>query len=108
MRKMLKKSVLLSVLSFVVLHNKAFAETKVERLIRVIQEQLINPFITFLFIVATFVFIWGIIEFIAGASNEEARTNGKKHMMWGIIGLGIMLSVKLIIEVFKAFFASIK
>ena len=53
----------------------------------------IQPAVTFLIALSVAIFIFGIIEFIAGADNEEKRNIGKKHLIWGIVGLFIMLSV---------------
>ena len=36
---------------------------------------------------------WGGAQFIMNAGNEEGRIVGKKHMIWGIIGLLIMIGV---------------
>ena len=52
--------------------------------------QIINPFIAIFVGVALLYFIWGVIELIAQSGNEEARTTGKKHMIWGIIGMAVM------------------
>lgn len=53
---------------------------------------VIQPFIGFLMVAATVVFIWGVIEFVAGAENETKRKQGKQHILWGILGLFIMLA----------------
>lgn len=57
-----------------------------------IVDSLVNPFIELLFAIAFLVFIWGVFEFIAGASDTTKRDKGRKHMIWGIIGLFIMLT----------------
>jgi len=85
---------------------QAHART-VDEIMTIIQSNVLDPLITLLFIVATAFFIWGVIEFIAGASSEEARSKGKKHMIWGIVGLVIMLSVNFIRKVLENFFTSI-
>ena len=62
---------------------------------------IIVPLIGLLISLATLIFIWGLVEFIHGAgSNPTARETGKKHMMWGIIGLFIMVFAKAIISLF--------
>lgn len=79
----------------------------VQKLVDKLDKILIQPIITLLLVVATLIFIWGVIEYIAQGSSEEARIKGKKHIMWGVIGLTIMLSVYLIRGVLESFFASI-
>ncbi len=55
--------------------------------------QIINPIIYLLFAVALVYFLFGVFQFIANAEDEEARTTGRNHMIWGIIGFVIMLGV---------------
>jgi hypothetical protein len=50
------------------------------------------PIAIFLVALALLLFMWGMIEFIRGAGSEDAVTKGKQHMLWGIVGLTIMLS----------------
>lgn len=54
---------------------------------------IFNPIIGLMFAVAVVVFIYGIVEYMFGSDNEERRTEGAKHMTWGIIGIFVMLSV---------------
>ena len=57
-----------------------------------VNEVILFPFIGLLSGVAFLVFLWGCAEFIFGAANEQARAQGKKHVLWGIIGLVVMAS----------------
>lgn len=70
----------------------AYAKT-FDEVVGNINKTIINPLIQFAFIVAFVVFIWGIMQFIRNADNPEKRKVGQDHMMWGIIGLCIMLGV---------------
>lgn len=54
---------------------------------------IINPLILFLFALAIVYFLYGVLEFIMNQENEEKKTSGKSHMIWGIIGITIMLGV---------------
>lgn len=54
---------------------------------------ILNPLIMLLFAVAFVVFFYGVLEFIMNAENDEKRTTGKSHMIWGTIGMFIMASV---------------
>lgn len=49
-----------------------------------------NTIIGILFILATLVFLWGIVQFIAGSGDPAKRDKAKGIMMWGIIGLAVM------------------
>ncbi len=60
---------------------------------------IINPIITLLVLGAFVVFVWGVIEFIAGAGNDEKRLTGQKHIIWGLVGLVIIFGAKAIIAI---------
>lgn len=54
---------------------------------------LIKTVVPLLFSIATVAFIWGIIQYFLNPDNEEKRKTGKSYMLWGIIGLFVMLSM---------------
>lgn len=60
--------------------------TKADRLI-------VNPLIEFLFALAVVYFLYGLVEFLFNQTSEEKKTSGKSHMLWGIIGITIMMGV---------------
>jgi len=81
-----------------------FAEAKTAtQLISSIKSQIIFPVISLFFVLATVVFMWGVIEMIAGADNEEKRTRGKQHIIWGLLGLFIMVAAGAIISMLCQF-----
>lgn len=41
---------------------------------------------------AVLYFVWGVILFIAQLENEQARAEGKKRMLWGIVALFVLVS----------------
>lgn len=55
--------------------------------------EILNPVIALMTAGALVYFIVGVITFIANADNEEARNKGKRHIMYSIIGLVIMVGV---------------
>jgi len=72
--------------------------------IRHVDTLIVNPLILLLFAVATVYFLWGVFDFISNQENEEKKTAGKKHMLWGIIGLTIMLGVWAILSIILSTF----
>jgi hypothetical protein len=58
-----------------------------------INQNIVNPFLRFLFVLALVVFLWGIFQYIREGDNEAARGVGRQHMLWGIVGLFIMMGV---------------
>lgn len=61
--------------------------------------QIINPIILLLAAAAFVVFIWGVFEFIAHADEETARAEGRRAIMWGLVGLVIIFGAYGIINV---------
>lgn len=58
-----------------------------------IKTEIINPIIILLVAVAVGYFLYGLMEFIRNQDNEDAQESGKKHMLWGVVGIAIMFSV---------------
>jgi hypothetical protein len=52
---------------------------------------ILFPFLGFLTAVAVLVFMYGAAQYIINADNSSAREEGRKHILWGIIGLFVML-----------------
>ena len=69
------------------------AEASVQTLIKSIDKVIINPIILFLFAVAIVYFLYGLAQYLLSPDNEEVRKSSKSHMMWGVIGLFIMVAV---------------
>lgn len=55
--------------------------------------QIVNPLIGFVFALAVLYFLYGVVKFIMSMDSEGGRDEGKKHMMWGIVGITIMMGV---------------
>jgi len=62
-------------------------------IISAILTNIVNPVVTVLFVLAVVYFLWGIFKFVSNDEGGTEREEGKKSMMWGIIGLFIMISV---------------
>jgi len=45
------------------------------------------------FTLGLFFFIWGLIEFLWGLKDGKVDENGKNHMVYGLVGMLIMVSV---------------
>lgn len=52
-----------------------------------------NTVIPVLFAVAIVYFIYGVVKFVMAAGDEEKVKEGKSAMIWGIIGLVVIISV---------------
>jgi len=62
-------------------------------LIEKLSTEVLNPIVSLLFAGAVVYFIYGVINYIANADSDEARREGKKHLLYSVIGLMIMAGV---------------
>lgn len=76
----------------------AYADS-VDDLLFKLNAKVINPLIEMAFIIALVVFLWGVMQYIRGANNQEKRKEGREHMLWGVIGFVIMFGVFGIIQI---------
>ena len=61
---------------------------------------IIDPLLALLFAAGLVVFLWGIVEFLMGVSaGSEKKDDGKQHMLWGIVGMFIMVAAAAIIRI---------
>ncbi len=64
-----------------------------------IKTAILYPLISLMMGVALLIFFWGVFRYIANAEGDEARSTGRKHMIFGIIGLFIMVSALALLEI---------
>lgn len=69
------------------------AEASVVTLMKSINKVIINPIIYFIFALALVYFLYGLVQYLLSPDNEEIRKTSKHHMLWGIVGLFVMVSV---------------
>ena len=53
---------------------------------------IVDPAILVIFAAGFFLFLWGLVQFLWNL-EEGANSDGKQHMLWGIVGMLIMVSV---------------
>ncbi|MBI5816856.1 MAG: hypothetical protein HZB09_00305 [Candidatus Yonathbacteria bacterium] len=54
---------------------------------------IINALMPFIVALAVLYFVWGVFQFVASAGDETARGAGRDKMIYGIIGIFVMVSV---------------
>lgn len=69
-----------------------------------VNDAFINPVIALIFTAALLIFSWGVFEMIWNGSSDEARSTGRRHMLWGIIGMAVMVSVFALLKIGLATF----
>jgi len=60
-----------------------------QSVLRILQSTLL-PIVAAL---ALIYFFWGLAKFILSAGDEEARKQGQRIMLWGVVALFVMVSV---------------
>ena len=60
--------------------------------------------ITALFVIATVLFIWGVIKYIVKSDDEKARAQAKQLMLWGIVGLAVITAVWGVVNIIITYF----
>ncbi|MEI8130224.1 MAG: hypothetical protein WCG55_01840 [bacterium] len=66
-----------------------------------VNRYITNPLIILMFAAALVYFLYGVFEFLSKADQAEARETGKDHILWGIIGMVIMLGVFTILHIIE-------
>lgn len=84
-------SLSLSALPVVALAATANA-TDAFSLIRILQN-IVDAVVPFIIGLGVLVFIYGVFNFVTSAGDEEARAGAKQLIIWGIIGIFVMVSV---------------
>ncbi|MDO8523220.1 MAG: hypothetical protein Q7S12_02980 [bacterium] len=54
---------------------------------------ILNLVIPILMILATVVFLWGVITYITAGGDEEKAKAGRGYIIWGLIGLFAMVAI---------------
>ena len=68
-------------------------------IVRRVENAVLFPLMTLMIAVALLVFLWGVYEYVLHADDESARATGRTHMLYGIIGLVVMVSALAILTI---------
>ena len=95
-----------AVLSFVLFTAApAYAQSDVsDALITKLGTYIIDPLLLVIFAAGFFMFMWGLFQFMLSSNNGEDTSTGKQHMIYGTIGMFIMVSVYGIISLLTSTF----
>jgi len=63
---------------------------------------IINPLITLMFALAVVYFLWGVFQYIKNADSDEGRQKGGRSILYGLLGIVIMIGVYGIIQIFTS------
>ncbi len=89
--RILAPQIILRSLFFFLLPSAAFAASQLNTILQNVI-RVFNMVIGILFVIATIVFLWGIILYIASPGDEKKKQSARQFITWGIIGLAAMAS----------------
>jgi hypothetical protein len=64
----------------------------ISALVGKIMSFIVIPLIEALFVFTFCMFVWGVFKMIQNGDDSEARLDGRRHMIWSVIGMFIMIS----------------
>jgi len=68
-------------------------------------ESFLGTLVPVIFALALVFFLWGLAKFILHSGEEDAKTEGKRMMLWGVIGLVVMFGIWGIVNLFLSIFS---
>jgi hypothetical protein len=72
-----------------------------------ITTDILNPIIILLFVLATIIFVWGIVRYNFGTQGDPKQIDtAKRVLLWGIIGMFVMASAWGIVNLLCDFFGT--
>jgi phage-related minor tail protein len=83
--------------------NSTTTNAPLNSLISAIETQLIVPAMVLLGLAAFVLFLWGVVEYVRNAANDEARKVGTQHILYGLVGLTIIFGANAIIAIIQSF-----
>ncbi len=67
---------------------------------------ILNAIVPILIALGIVYFVWGVVSYVI-ASDEEAKTTGRDRMIFGIIGLAVIIAVWGLVHVLTATFGNL-
>lgn len=73
-----------------------------DSILTTITSEIVEPINMLLSAGALIYFLWGVYDFVKGADSSGSRDTGIQHMIWGLFGLVLTISVQGFISVIKS------
>jgi hypothetical protein len=74
------------------LAQAAIDSSKLGSILDPIIDNIVSPVVWLMFGVATVYFTYGVLRMVIKGEDQEARSESKRSILWGLIGMLIMLS----------------
>lgn len=65
---------------------------------------VLNQIMLLIIGLAVLAFLFGIVKYLFSGSDEAQRKKSKRYMIWGIVGITVMVSVFGLVTLFGSFF----
>jgi hypothetical protein len=75
-----------------------------EQVLENVVTEIFSPLYQLAVALAILYFLYGVFKFIIDLNDPEKKNNGKGHLLWGLVGLLIILSVGGILRFFNDMF----
>ena len=64
-----------------------------------VNQVILFPLISLMMGVAFLIFLYGAFEYVRNADSQQGRIDGRNHLIWGIVGMLIMISAFAILNI---------
>ena len=79
--------------------------TTVSGLLNRVTSEILNPLLTLLFVLATVLFLWGVVQYVIGGQGNAGKLEkARSAILYGLLGMFIMGSAWSIVGVLQRFF----
>jgi uncharacterized membrane protein len=62
---------------------------------------IVQPILALVFGIAFIIFIWGVFVYIRDSDDDKGRAEGQRSILWGLVGMVIMISAFGIINIIQ-------
>jgi hypothetical protein len=77
-----------------------------DTILQKIGTEIFEPLYQFVVVISVLYFLYGVAKFVYDMRNPTEKNTGKQHLLWGMVGLFIILSVGGILKIFESVFGS--
>ena len=78
-----------------------------DQVLQKVIDQVFGPLYQLVVGIAVIYFFYGVFKFVLDMNDPEKKNKGKEHLLWGTIGLFIILSVGGILKLFNSVFGGL-
>ena len=100
----MKKITVLSFLFFANIAHSFAATANADSILQKIVVEIFSPIYQAVVAVAFVYFLYGAAKYIYYLRNPSEKNEGKNHLLWGMVGLFIIISVGGILQLFGEMF----